>query len=209
MEPYLSNKETEISMKEFVENMPPRFMDYIEKNFDMNSLHIFETKNNDFNKDDFNKEDYFIETKPCECYLCKKDINFIEMTEKLDTFIFNRFNELNENILYKMNNISFEKLKVHRIFTCESKINSDIYLKYYYHLCDKCFEESLYYWYITYENKYPSTRIDGFRFIHKNDSFVPEIKSNESLNKIKNINFPTKFSCEYYNNIQKKYNFME
>ena len=41
-------------------------------------------------------------------------------------------------------------------------------------------------------NKYPSTRIDGFRFIHKNNNFVPEIKSDETLNKIKNIVFPTK-----------------
>ena len=29
------------------------------------------------------------------------------------------------------------------------------------------------------KNKYPSTRIDGFRFIHRNNSFVPEIKSED------------------------------
>jgi len=201
MEPYLSNKKTEILWEEFEKNLPQGFIKSIENYFNPKTIHIFENTNS--------KEDYLIETKPCEGYLCKKNINFIEMTKKLDTFIFNRFNELNENILYKMNNISFEKLKIHRIFICESKINSDIYLKYYYHLCDKCFEESLYYWYITHENKYPSSRIDGYCFIHRNDNFVPEIKSNESLNKIKNINFPTKFNCEYYNNIQKKYNFMD
>ena len=150
-------------------------MDYIEKNFDMNSLHIFKNTNS--------KEDYLIETKPCECYLCKKNINFIDMTDKLNTFILNKFNELNENILYKMNNNKIEISRIHRIFICEAKINSEIYLKYYYHLCDKCFEESLYYWYIKYENKYPSTRIDGFRFIHRNNSFVPEIKSEETLKK--------------------------
>jgi len=201
MEPYLSNKEKEISWKEFEKNVPPRFIKSIENYFNPKTVHIFENTNS--------KEDYLIETKPCECYLCKKHINFIEMTNKLNTFISNKFNELNENILYKMNNISLEKLRVHRIFTCESKINSDIYIKYYYHLCDKCFEESLYYWYITYENKYPSTRIDGFRFIHKNNNFVPEIKSNESLTKIKNIEFPLKFNCDYYNNIENKYNFMD
>ena len=201
MEPYLSNKEKEISWEEFEKNVPPRFIKSIDNYFNPNTVHIFENTNS--------KEDYLIETKPCECYLCKKDINFIDMTNKLNTFILNKFNNLNENILYKMNNISLEKLRVHRIFTCESKINSDIYIKYYYHLCDKCFAQSLYYWYITYENKYPSTRIDGFRFIHKNNNFVPEIKSNESLTKIKNIEFPLKFNCDYYNNIENKYNFMD
>ena len=134
MKPYLSNKKTEISIKKFKKNTPPRFMDYIEKNFDMNSLHIFKNTNS--------KEDYLIETKPCECYLCKKNINFIDMTDKLNTFILNKFNELNENILYKMNNNKIEISRIHRIFICEAKINSEIYLKYYYHLCDKCFEES-------------------------------------------------------------------
>ena len=49
----------------------------------------------------------------------------------------------------------------------------------------------------------------GFRFIHRNNSFVPEIKSEETLKKIKNINFPLKFDCNYYNNIENKYNFID
>ena len=200
MKPYLSNKEKEISWEEFEKHLPPGFIKSIDKYFNPKTLYIYENETG--------KEDYLIETNPCECYLCKKDINFIEMTNKLNTFIFNKFNDINENILYKMNNISLEKLRVHRIFICETKINSEIYLKYYYHLCNTCFEQSLYYWYITNDKKYPSTRIDGFCFIHKNDNFVPEIKSVESLNKIKNIKFPMKLNCEYYNNIQNKYNFM-
>ena len=201
MEPYLSNKEKEILWKEFEKNLPPQFIKSIEHYLNPKTIHIFENTNS--------KENYLIETNPCECYLCKKNINFIDMTDKLNTFILNKFNELNENILYKMNNNKIEISRIHRIFICEAKINSEIYLKYYYHLCDKCFEESLYYWYIKYENKYPSTRIDGFRFIHRNNSFVPEIKSEETLKKIKNINFPLKFDCNYYNNIENKYNFMD
>ena len=201
MEPYLSNKEKKILWKEFEKNLPPRFIKSIEYYLNPKTIHIFENTNS--------KENYLIETNPCECFLCKKNINFIDMTDKLNTFILNKFNELNENILYKMNNNKIEISRIHRIFICEAKINSDIYLKYYYHLCDKCFEESLYYWYITYDNKYPSTRIDGFRFIHKNNNFVPEIKSNKSLKKIKNIEFPLKFECDYYNNIENKYNFMD
>lgn len=201
MEPYLSNKEKEISWEEFEKNLPPIFIKSNLQIFNPKTIHIFENTDS--------KADYLIETKPCECYLCKKNINFIDMTEKLDTFILNKFNELNENILYKMNNILVEQLRVHRMFIRETKINSDIYLQYYYHLCNTCFEQSLYYWYITHENKYPSTRIDGFCFIHRNDKFVPEIKSVESLHKIKNIKFPPKFNCEYYNNIENKYNFMD
>lgn len=201
MEPYLSNKEKEISWEEFEKNLPPRFIKSIDDYFNPKTIHIFENTNS--------KADYLIETKSCECYLCKKDINFIDMTEKLDTFILNKFNELNENILYKMNNNKIEKPRIHRMFIRETKINSEIYLQYYYHLCNTCFEQSLYYWYITHENKYPSTRIDGFCFIHRNDKFVPEIKSDESLHKIKNIEFPLKFNCEYYNNIENKYNFMD
>lgn len=201
MEPYFSNKKKEISWKEFEKNLPPQFIKSIEDYLNPKTIHIFENTNS--------KENYLIETKPCECYLCKKNINFIDMTEKLNTFILNKFNELNESILYKMNNNKIEIPRIHRIFIYESKVNSDIYLKYYYHLCNTCFEESLYYWYITHENKYPSTRIDGFCFIHRNNNFVPEIKSIESLNKIKNIEFPIKFNCEYYNNIENKYNFMD
>ena len=201
MEPYLSNKEKEISWEEFEKNLPPRFIKSIDDYFNPKTIHIFENTDS--------KANYLIETKPCECYLCKKNINFIDMTEKLDTFILNKFNELNENILYKMNNNKIEKPRIHRMFIRETKINSDIYLQYYYHLCNTCFEQSLYYWYITHENKYPSTRIDGFCFIHRNDKFVPEIKLDESLHKIKNIEFPLKFNCEYYNNIENKYNFMD
>ena len=201
MEPYLSNKEKKISWEVFEKNLPPRFIKSIDDYFNPKTIHIFENTNS--------KADYLIETKPCECYLCKKNINFIDMTEKLDTFILNKFSELNENILYKMNNNKIEKSRIHRMFIRETKINSDIYLQYYYHLCNTCFEQSLYYWYITHENKYPSTRIDGFCFIHRNDKFVPEIKSDESLHKIKNIEFPLKFNCEYYNNIENKYNFMD
>jgi len=201
MESYLLNKEKEISWEEFEKNVPPIFIKSIDDYFNPKTVHIFENTNS--------KADYLIETKPCECYLCKKDINFINMADKLDTFILNKFNELNENILYKMNNISVKKVRVHRMFIRETKINSEIYLQYYYHLCNTCFEQSLYYWYIIHENKYPSTRMDGFCFIHRNDKFVPEIKSNESLHKIKNIEFPLKFNCEYYNNIENKYNFMD
>lgn len=201
MESYLSNKEKEISWEEFEKNVPPIFIKSINDYFNPKKVHIFENTTG--------KEDYLIETEPCECYLCKKDINFINMVNKLDTFILNKFDELNENILYKMNNNKIEKLRIHRIFIRETKINSEIYLQYYYHLCNTCFEQSLYYWYITHENKYPSTRIDGFCFIHRNDRFVPEIKSDESLHKIKNIEFPLKFNCDYYNNIQNKYNFMD
>ena len=201
MEPYFSNKKKEISWKEFEKNLPPQFIKSIEDYLNPKTIHIFENTNS--------KENYLIETKPCESYLCKKNINFIDMTEKLNTFILNKFNELNESILYKMNNNKIEIPRIHRIFIYESKVNSDIYLKYYYHLCNTCFEQGLYYWYITHENNYPSTRIDGFCFIHRNNNFVPEIKSIKSLNKIKNIEFPIKFNCEYYNNIENKYNFMD
>tara|TARA_B100001142_G_C14333785_1_gene655126 strand:+ start:107 stop:721 length:615 start_codon:yes stop_codon:yes gene_type:complete len=202
MEPYLSNKEEEISWDEFEKNLPPIFIQSIaDYNLNSETVHIFKSKNS--------KESYLIETKSCECYLCKKDINFINMSDKLNTFILNKCDELNENILYKINNIKMEKPSIHRIFIRGTKVNSDIYLNFYYHLCNTCFEQSLYYWYITHENNYPSTRIDGFCFIHRNDRFVPEIKSVESLNKIKSIDFPLKFKCEYYNNIRNEYNFMD
>ena len=35
------------------------------------------------------------------------------MTNKLNTFILNKFNELNENILYKMNNNKIEIPRIH------------------------------------------------------------------------------------------------
>lgn len=203
MNPYLENKETKISLKKFKKKVPPRFITFIEKHFKIESLHIFYDKDIHFGKK------YYIETNPCECYLCKKNIDFIKMNDKINSFINNNDTDLNENILYKIHKIGLEKLKLHRIFTCEGKINSEIYLEYYYHLCDTCFSESLYYWYIKNEEKYPSLREEGFRFIHKNDSFVPEIKSRETLNKIKKIDFPMKFKCNYYNNINNTYTFMD
>ena len=67
MEPYLSNKNKEISWEEFEKNIPPRFIKSIEDYLNPKTIHIFENTNS--------KEDYLIETKPCECYLCKK--NFV------------------------------------------------------------------------------------------------------------------------------------
>tara|TARA_B110001452_G_C15163631_1_gene404667 strand:+ start:486 stop:1097 length:612 start_codon:yes stop_codon:yes gene_type:complete len=196
-----SELHNKVSLKDFTDNVPPRFIRVLESYFDINSLYIFQNK--------YNTGDFVIETKHCECYLCKKNINYKNVKRKLDSFILNKCDILNENILYKIDNIKLKKEKQHRVFVYETKINSNIYLKCYYHLCNECFENSLYYWYITYNNKYPFSRIDGFCFIHKNDGFVPEVKSIESLNKIKHINFPMIFKCEYYNNSQNKYNFMD
>lgn len=196
------NNYNKISLKDLVDNVPPRFIKSLESCFDLNNLQIF--------KSIYGIGNFLIETNQCECYLCKKCINYENIKTRMDYFILNKINILNENILYKIDNIKLKKEKDNRIFMCEIKINSDIYIEKKYHLCNTCFENSLYYWYIKYDKKYPSTRIDGYNFIHKNNKFVPEIKLQKSLNKIKNIKFPMIFKCEYYNNSKNlnKYNFM-
>ena len=69
-------KKRKITFKKFKKEVPPRFITFIEKHFNIESLHIFYDKDIHFGKK------YYIETKPCECYLCKKDINFIKMNGK-------------------------------------------------------------------------------------------------------------------------------
>lgn len=189
-----------ISIYDFINELPPNFIKSIETYFEMNTIIILK----EYIKD-INYTKYYIETDCNKCYLC--NTNYIELKEYIENYIKKYNNKLNENVLDKLINKYMEKLENKcRKFTYESKINSNVYLQYEYSLCETCFNTSLYYWYITNNNTYPSTRINGFCFIHKNDSFVPEIKTNKSLEKIKKIKFIKTYVCNYYNNIKNIYN---
>lgn len=195
----------EISTDNFICEMPPNFIKSIKINFDINTIKIY--------KENLNTEyyiKYHIETCCKKCFMCKKNIDLESKKINMDSYI-NKYNKvLNDNIISKINTKYMHKLnEKSRVFSYEGKINSNLYIQYEYNLCESCFNNSLYYWYITHDNNYPSTRIDGFYFIHKNDSFVPEIKSTESLKKIKQIKFVKTFICDYYNNINNIYNLIE
>tara|TARA_B100001250_G_C19766096_1_gene774833 strand:+ start:1074 stop:1688 length:615 start_codon:yes stop_codon:yes gene_type:complete len=192
----------EISINDFVNEMPPNFIKSIETYFEMNTINILKEY-----EELINYTKYYIETDCTKCFLCNKNINYVELKKYIENYKNYKNNKVNENVLGKLINKYMEKIdKKCRTFTYESKINSNVYLQYEYNLCETCFNNSLYYWYITHNNKYPSSRIDGFCFIHKNDSFVPEIKSNESLEKIRKIKFIKTYVCNYYNNIKNIYN---
>ena len=195
----------QISIKDFISEVPSNFIKSINNNFDINTVQIY--------KQNLNTEyyiKYYIETCCKKCFICKKNIDLESRKINMESYI-NKYNTiLNNSIISKINTKYMHKLnKKSRVFTYESKINSNLYIQYEYNLCESCFNNSLYYWYITHDNKYPSTQIDGFYFIHKNDSFVPEIMSLESLEKIKKIKFIKTFVCNYYNNINNIYNLIE
>ena len=195
----------QISIKDFISEVPSNFIKSINNNFDINTVQIY--------KQNLNTEyyiKYYIETCCKKCFICKKNIDLESRKINMDSYI-NKYNAiLNNSIISRINVKYMKKLyRKNRIFTYEGKINSNLYIQYEYNLCESCFNNSLYYWYITHDNKYPSTQIDGFYFIHKNDSFVPEIMSLESLEKIKKIKFIKTFVCNYYNNINNIYNLIE
>ena len=56
-----SELHNKVSLKDFTDNVPPRFIRVLESYFDINSLYIFQNK--------YNTGDFVIETKQCECYL--------------------------------------------------------------------------------------------------------------------------------------------
>ena len=204
----------EISTDDFICQMPPNFIKSIKINFDINTIKIYKKNPN---TEYYAK--YHIKTCYERCFMCKKNIDFESRKINIDSYISEYNKILNDSIISKINTKYIDTLnKTSRVFSYEGKINSNLYIQYEYNLCESCFNNSLYYWYITHDNKYPSTRIDGFYFIHKNDSFVPEIKSTESVNKIKStesvnkikqIKFVKTFICDYYNNINNIYNLIE
>ena len=62
---------------------------------------------------------------------------------------------LNENIINIINNKLDNLSNNNKIFMYQTKINSDIYIYEYFHLCSQCLNINLYDWYITHNNTYP------------------------------------------------------
>lgn len=189
METYLfkNNIGKSIFINDFIKNIPLIYTEYINKKFILSDLYItLDNKNPSFNI-------YHLETKCCECFLCKKNIN-INFKEK-KTYFNNIYNKLlNNNIINIINN-KLDKYNNNKIFIYKNKINTNTYIYYYFHLCDKCFNLNLYYWYITHNNTYPSSKIDGYNFIYNNYKYIEKINTKFLVNKIKNIKFPNIFIC--------------
>lgn len=183
------------------ENIPIRHLpdDYSKDKYTtLEKFYLIDT-NNSFN-------DYFIESNYDTCYLCKCNINSYHNE--------NKYKILKKNL--PLNDIIFSKLKkrifnknINNLFIFQSKINYSSYIHYHYHLCETCYKHSLYYWSISNKNKYPSSRIDGFRFINKNDKFVPEVKKKETIEIINKLDIPNIYICKFYNCENNYYNYLD
>lgn len=134
--------------------------------------------------------DFYIESNYDTCYLCNKNINCYKVEEKYNVFK-NNIN-LNEMLFEKIKNKTFYKNK---IFSYSKTIMNSFNIYYYYHLCDSCYNTGIYFWSLCYKNKYPSTSIEGYCFIHKYNNFVPEIISKKSYNVINKLNISSIFIC--------------
>ena len=192
MKPYLlkNNIGTYISYDIFKRNVPPRYLSYINEKLILSDLYITHDC----------LDNFYLETKCDECFLCKKNIN-TDIKEKKSYFnnIYNKI--LNENIINIINNKLDNLSNNNKIFRYETKINSDIYIYEYFHLCSQCLNINLYDWFITHNNTYPYLRVDGYNFIHKKNNYTNmHIKQKKLLlDKIKDNKIPDIFTCNYYN----------
>lgn len=151
--------------------------------------------------------DFHIETSCNKCYLCKSNINYENIKIKYKTIEKNL--SLNENIFNKLEDKLVKNKNINNLFSFQSKISLDSYIHYYYHLCETCYKHSLYYWSISNINKYPSSGVDGYRFINQNDKFVPEIKNYKSIEIINKLNIPNVYICNYFNCENNTYNYLD
>lgn len=183
------------------ENIPIRFLpnDYNKDNYTIIEKDYLVDTNDAFT-------DYYIESKYEECYLCKCNIDYFDIKNKLQ--VVKNSVKLNDIVFSKLEKI-FNNKNNNNLFVYQSKINSESYIYYYYHLCKTCYKHSLYYWSLCNTNKYPSTRIDGYRFINNNDKFVPEIKKKETVKLINNLDIPNIYICDFYNCENKNYNYLD
>ena len=183
------------------ENITMRFLpnDYSKDKYTIIEKYYLIDTNNSFN-------DYFIESNYDTCYLCKCCINYFDIDNKYKILKKNLplndiiFSKLKEKILNKNNN---------NLFIFQSKMNYSSYIYYHYHLCETCYKHSLYYWSISNTNKYPSTRVDGYRFINENDKFVPEVKKKETIEIIDKLDIPNIYVCDSYIASKKSYNYLD
>jgi hypothetical protein len=150
--------------------------------------------------------DFYIESCYDKCYLCKCNINYHNI--KIKYKLLEKSVPLNENIFEKLENILVNNKNNNNLFIYQSNINSDSHIYFYYHLCETCYKHSLYYWSISHENKYPSSRVDGYRFINENDRFVPEIKKSKSIEIINKLDIPNIYVCDSYIASQNSYNYL-
>ena len=183
------------------ENITMRFLpnDYSKDKYTIIEKYYLIDTNNSFT-------DYFIESNYDTCYLCKCCINYFDIDNKYKILKKNLplndiiFSKLKEKILNKNNN---------NLFIFQSKMNYSSYIYYHYHLCETCYKHSLYYWSISNTNKYPSSRVDGYRFINENDKFVPEVKKKETIEIIDKLDIPNIYVCDSYIASKKSYNYLD
>lgn len=197
---YIKSYYTDNSRLDEPWNIPIRYLpnDYTEENYTL----LEKT----YDIDEYYQCDFHIESCYSKCYLCKCNINYHNI--KIKYKLLEKSLPLNENIFKKLENILVNNKNNNNLFIYQSKINSDSYIYFYYHLCETCYKHSLYYWSLSNENKYPSSRVDGYRFINENDKFVPEIKKSKTIEIINKLDIPNIFICNYYNCINKMYSYL-
>ena len=184
------------------ENICIKFLpsDYSKDNYTtLEKFYLIDT-NNSFN-------DFYIESNYDKCYLCKCNIDCENFRIKYK--IIEKNIALNEIILNKLEDKLVKNKNINNLFIFQSKMNYSSYIYYHYHLCETCYKHSLYYWSLSNTNKYPSSRIDGYRFINKNDKFVPEVKKEETIKLINNLDIPNIYICDFYNCENKNYNYLD
>ena len=149
-------------------------------------------------------KNYYIESNYNKCYICKCNIDYYNIK--------NKYNILKNNL--QLNYIIFSKLEKklidennNNLFIFQNYMNCGSYIFYYYHLCKTCYKHSLYYWSLSNKNKYPSSQIDGYRFINNNDKFVPEVKKKETIELINKLNIPNIYICD--NTIHNTYTYLD
>ena len=181
-------------------NIPIRYLpnDYNQQNYTLLEK-IYYT-------DEYYLNDFHLESCYDKCYLCKCNINYHNI--KIKYKLLEKTLKLNDNIFEKLENILVNNKNNNNLFIYQNKINSNSYIYFYYHLCETCYKHSLYYWSLSNENKYPSSRIDGYRFINHNNRFVPEIKKSKNIEIINKLDIPNIYICNNYNCINKMYTYL-
>ena len=178
---------------------------YLPHNYNKNNYTIFEKTYNIY---DYYENDFYVESSYNTCYLCKKNIDvFIDKNNIKIIFKILNSLKLNENLIEKIKkNIELKLKNKNNIFIFQSKINFTSFVHYHYHLCKACYKSSLYYWRFNNNNYYPINFYDGYRFIHENDKFVPEVKDNKSIKYIEKLNIPNVYYCKYQKAVKKNIN---
>ena len=178
---------------------------YLPHNYNKNNYTIFEKTYNIY---DYYENDFYVESSYNTYYLCKKNIDvFIDKNNIKIIFKILNSLKLNENLIEKLKkNIELKIKNKNNIFIFQSKINLTSFVHYHYHLCESCYKNSLYYWKFTNNNYYPINFYDGYRFIHENDKFVPEVKDNKTIKYIEKLNIPNVYYCKYQKSIKKNIN---